>query len=245
MVDNIVRKPIGLVLLAAAHMVFGGPSPAKFTGTLGSNFTFHFRFNDPIINQSSRFGVYITGEKKIAEHRGQKGNLGGGVFDIYQNHSVLYRIEKLKQNDSGIYWASLFADKGLVTKSNKVQLSVQDGNRSVEVSPQPINKTITSGSPAPFSLYVVPVLVAPVVLLAAALPLLIWCLVKTKEKQQQPPPNSNPTVQETVAGSSTGPPPSLIYSVLDFAKRPPAALDTRPNDTEYAAVGYLTEKRRM
>ncbi|XP_053287069.1 uncharacterized protein LOC128448442 [Pleuronectes platessa] len=244
MVDNIVRKPIGLVLLATAHMVFSGPCQGRFNGTLGSSFTFRFRFNDAVINESSHFAVYIKDIKKIAEHLGHKGNLGGGGFNFDQNHSVLYHIEKLKQNDSGIYLATLFARDSIPKESNKVHLCVQDGNRSVEVSPQLINTT-NSGRPGPLSLHLVPVLLAPVVLLAAALPLLIWCLVRTKEKQQQQQQNSNSTVQETVAGSSTGPPPSLIYSVLDFAKRPPAALDTQPNDTEYAAVSYLTEKRRM
>ncbi|CAB1431235.1 unnamed protein product [Pleuronectes platessa] len=243
MVDNIVRKPIGLALLAMAHMVFSGPCQGKCNGTLGSRFIFRFRFNDAVIDESSHFAVYIEDDKKIAEHLGHKGNLGGGGFNFDQNHSVLYHIEKLKQNDSGIYWVSLFVDSR-TTKSNEVHLCVQDGNRSVAVSPQLINTT-NSGRPGPLSLHLVPVLLAPVVLLAAALPLLIWCLVRTKEKQQQQQQNSNSTVQETVAGSSTGPPPSLIYSVLDFAKRPPAALDTQPNDTEYAAVSYLTEKRRM
>ncbi|XP_047198743.1 uncharacterized protein LOC118120631 [Hippoglossus stenolepis] len=246
MVDNIVRRPIGLVLLATAHMVLNGPSqaPVEFTGTLGSSFTFHFRFNDTVINENSHFAVYITGQKKIAEHK-YKGNLG--VFTICQNTSVLYRIKKLKQNDSEMYWVSLFPESGPPRESNKVQLSVQDGNRSVTVSPRPINATTTEnpGSSGPFSSYLAPVLVAPVVLLAAVLPLLIWCLVRTKEKQQQPQQNSNPTVQEAVAGSNTGPPPSLIYSVLDFAKRPPAALGMKPNDTEYAAVSYLPDNRRM
>ncbi|XP_062252310.1 uncharacterized protein LOC133961256 isoform X2 [Platichthys flesus] len=243
MVDNIVRKPIGLVLLATALIVFSGPSQGKLNGTLGSSVTFRFEFNDAVINERSHLAVYKKDHKKIAEHLGHKGNLGGGVFVFNQNHSVWYHIKKLKQNDSGFYWASLFVDSR-TRNSKEVQLCVQDGNRSVEVSPQPINIT-NAGSPGPLSLHLIPVLLAPVVLLAAALPLLIWFVVRTKEKQQQPQQNSNSTVQETVAGSSTGPPPSLIYSVLDFAKRPPAALDTKPNDTEYAAVSYLTEKRRM
>lgn len=51
-------------------------------------------------------------------------------------------------------------------------------------------------------------------------------------------------LQETIEFNSTSP-PSVIYSVLDFHKRPSAVLEMNPNDTEYAAVSYLSEKRMM
>ncbi|XP_040896445.1 uncharacterized protein LOC121183439 isoform X2 [Toxotes jaculatrix] len=82
------------------------------------------------------------------------------------------------------------------------------------------------------------------VLLVAVLPWLIWCLVRTKDKQQ-PQQNSNPTGQERVGESSCVSSPSLVYSVLDFPKRPPAVLEHSSNDTEYAAVSYLPENRRV
>ncbi|XP_069377922.1 uncharacterized protein [Paralichthys olivaceus] len=236
MVDYIIRKPLGLVLLATAHMVFNGPSQAKLTGILGSNITLLFRFHDTFINESSHLAVYTTGQRKIAECSKSKCNL---ILEIYQNTSVLYHIKKLQLNGSGIYWASLFPGSGPTIESDKVQLLVQDGNGSVTVSPLPTNTTIfeNHGNSSVFSFHHIAILVAPVVLLAAALTLLIWCLVRTKEKQQ-PQQNSNHTVQETVAGSHTVPPPSLIYSVLDFARRPPAALDKSLDDTEYTAVTY-------
>ncbi|KAG7230670.1 hypothetical protein INR49_025387 [Caranx melampygus] len=64
------------------------------------------------------------------------------------------------------------------------------------------------------------------------------------DKHQQPQQqNSNPTLQETIEDSSGVPPPTLVYSVLDFPKRPSAVMEMNPNDTEYAAVSYLPESR--
>ncbi|KAK2835364.1 hypothetical protein Q5P01_015848 [Channa striata] len=249
MVDNFV-KPLGLVLIATAHMVFNGQSKAEvtgtvgLTGTLGSNITLIFTFNIAV-NANSHIAIYTSGEKKIAECRNCTGN---GVI-IPKNYSVMYHITNLTQNPSETYWASVFIDN-YPTESSKVQLDVREkktSTTSATVPPMPTNNTINenSGSSSFFSFHVVTVLVvSPVVLLAALLPCLIWCLLRTKEKQQQQSStqhNSNPTIQETIDNSINVPPPSLIYSVLDFPKRCSTVVEINPNDTEYAAVSYFTE----
>ncbi|XP_018528498.1 uncharacterized protein LOC108881154 [Lates calcarifer] len=244
MVDNIVTKPLGLVLIVTAHMVFNGPSQGQVTGILGQNVTLEFRFNDTVIHHNSNVAIYINGMKKIAECLKTSVCSGRGSISR-QNTYVVYNISKLTVSDSDIYWASLFRDSGL-KESDKVHLIVREENRTTTVPPAPTNATIIESTGSSFSFRIVTVLVvSPVVLLAAVLPL-IWCLVRTKDKKQQPSPqNCNPTVQETVEESNRVPPPSLVYSVLDFPKRPPAVLEMNPSDTEYAAVSYLAEKRWM
>ncbi|XP_040896444.1 uncharacterized protein LOC121183439 isoform X1 [Toxotes jaculatrix] len=247
MVDNTITKSLGLVLIATAHMVFNGPSQAEVIGIIGSNITLHFIFNNTKIDCRSHFVVYMSGYKKIAEYSNNPRCSGGGV-DIYPgNSSVQYHITNLTKNHSDIYWASLFMDTGIPPKSIKIKLIVQEENRRSTVPPKPANITNTkyNGSSSFFSYHSVTVLVvSPVVLLVAVLPWLIWCLVRTKDKQQ-PQQNSNPTGQERVGESSCVSSPSLVYSVLDFPKRPPAVLEHSSNDTEYAAVSYLPENRRV
>ncbi|XP_056233707.1 uncharacterized protein LOC130170457 [Seriola aureovittata] len=246
MVDNIVTKAVGLVLITTAHMISNGSSQAGVTGTLGSNITLQFRFNDTVLHRNSHFAVYVKGERKIYERKKAKACPGGCFLNIdLNNASVEYHITNLRLNHSDLYWVSLF-DSVPPIDSNKVQLIVKEENRSSTVPPLPTNITIIedSGSSSFFSFHNVIVLVVlPVVLLAAALPLLIWCLVITKEQQQPQQQNSNPTVQETSLESNRVPPPSLVYSILDFPKRPSPILGINPNDTEYAAVNYLPENR--
>ncbi|KAF3690770.1 hypothetical protein EXN66_Car006443 [Channa argus] len=247
MVD-IVFKPLGLVLIATAHMAFNGPSKAEVTGTrditgiLGSNITLIFTFINAVVRPNSYIAVYTHGHKKIAECKICSGK---GSFEIDpKNGSVSYHIANLKQNDSETYWASLFGSTP-PKESNKVRLYVREEKTSTTVPPMLTNDTIAenNGSSSSYSFHIVTVLVvSPVVLLAALLPWLIWCLLRTKDEQQQSSPrqNSNPTIQETVECNSV-PPPSLIYSVLDFPKRPSTVLEINQNDTEYAAVSYLSE----
>ncbi|XP_045905458.1 uncharacterized protein LOC123971007 [Micropterus dolomieu] len=239
MVDNIVTKPLGLVVIIAAHMVFNGPSRAEVTGLLSNNITLQFPFNVSISN-NSHFAVYID-SKKIAEYR--QGDRTG-VFDVYsKNTTVFYHITNLNLNDSGYYWASLFKE-GYAEESDKVQLIVREENRSSTVPPELNNNTTPENSERPsFSHIITVFVVSPVVLLAAIFPWLIWCLVRTQDKDQPPPQQtSNHTVQEIVEVSNNVPAPSVVYSVLDFPKRPSAVLEINPNDTEYAAVSYLPEK---
>ncbi|XP_049443692.1 uncharacterized protein LOC125895685 isoform X3 [Epinephelus fuscoguttatus] len=160
--------------------------------------------------------------------------------------SILHVIKNPKQ--SGIYWASLL-DSGLALESLRVQLTVEEKeHRNSTVSPKPNDITTNKdrGSPSFFSSHIVTVLVvSPVVLMAAVLPWLIWCLLRAKDTQQrQPEASPNPTVQETIEATNTVPAPPLVYSVLDFPKRPSAVLEINPSDTEYAAVSYLPENQQ-
>ena len=50
-------------------------------------------------------------------------------------------------------------------------------------------------------------------------------------------------MQETVDASVNVTPVTMVYSVLDFPKRSSAVSEVNSNDTEYAAVSYLPEKR--
>ncbi|XP_031163371.1 uncharacterized protein LOC116055497 [Sander lucioperca] len=244
MVDNIVSKPLGLVLIFIAHMVFNGTSRGEVTGILGNDTTLEFKFN---ISVTEYFAVYTTNHTKIAEYSKGKISSSGGDFDVNpKNTSVFFTITNLKLNHSRIYWVSLFTDSGLIIESKKVQLIVREENRSSTVTPKPNDTTKNKDSGSPSHIGVTVLVVSPVVLLAAALPLLIWCLVKSNDKQQPPSQqSSNPTVQETVEASYNVPAPPLVYSVLDFPKRSSAVLEINPGDTEYAAVNYLPEKRQV
>ncbi|KAK5869745.1 hypothetical protein PBY51_024440 [Eleginops maclovinus] len=60
-----MSKPLGLVLILTAHMVFSGPSPANVTGNLGDNITLEFLFNHEGLYKASLFGPsYITKDSK-------------------------------------------------------------------------------------------------------------------------------------------------------------------------------------
>ncbi|XP_037625113.1 uncharacterized protein LOC119488031 isoform X1 [Sebastes umbrosus] len=246
MVDNIVSKPFGLVLIVTAHLVFNGPTQAEVIGILGDRITFEFTFNK---NVTQKIAVY-TNNTKIAEYK--EGNIipREGDFYVYpKDTSVFVHIINLKLNHSGIYSASFFTDTSVIESNNKVQLIVREENRSSTDLPVTNDKPNNEdeGSPSISSHIVTVLVVLPVVLLAAVLPLLIWCLLRTNDERQQPPPqeNSNPTVQETIEASNNVPASQLVYSVLDFPKRPQTVLDINPNDTEYAAVSYLQEKRQV
>lgn len=93
---------------------------------MGTNISLQFTFNVSL-TKSSYFGVYVTDQKKIAEYILGKYT---DVFDIYpENSSVVWHIKNLKLNDSGSYWATII-ESGLAQESNKVQLMVQEGNKS-------------------------------------------------------------------------------------------------------------------
>ncbi|XP_028444147.1 uncharacterized protein LOC114562094 [Perca flavescens] len=244
MVDNIVSKSLGLVLIVTAHMVFNGTSRAEVTGILGNSISLEFKFN---INVTGHLAFYTNHTGKIAEYL--QGKISSSEGDFYvnpKNMSVFFHITNLKLNHSGIYWASMFMDSGPVIESNnREQLIVREENRSSTVPPKLNDTTTKKGSGSPSQIVITVLVVSPVVLLAAALPLLIWCLVKTNDTQQpSSQQSSNPTVQETVDASYNVPAPPLVYSVLDFPKRPSAVLEINPSDTEYAAVNYLPEKRQ-
>ncbi|XP_074490748.1 uncharacterized protein LOC141767394 isoform X2 [Sebastes fasciatus] len=201
------------------------------------------------MNVTQNVAIY-TNNTKIAQYTQGKSPLREGDFYVYLNNtSVVVDIINLKLSHSGIYSASLFTDTSVIESNNKVQLIVREDNRSTTDLPVTNDNTNNEegGRSSSFSHIVTVLVVLPVVLLAAVLPLLIWCLLRTNDEQQQPPPqeNSNPTVQETIEASNNVPASQLVYSVLDFPKRPQTVLDINPNDTEYAAVSYLQEKRQV
>lgn len=246
MVDNIVLKSLGLVLIITAHMVFNGLSRA-YTGLMGNNITLQFKFNVTVTEK--HLACYKEPQTKVAEYSKQRHFPEDGDIIIYPNKtSVFCHITNLKLNHSGIYWASLL-DSGLALESLRVQLTVEEKeHRNSTVSPKPNDITTNKdrGSPSFFSSHIVTVLVvSPVVLMAAVLPWLIWCLLRAKDTQQrQPEASPNPTVQETIEATNTVPARPLVYSVLDFPKRPSAVLEINPSDTEYAAVSYLPENQQ-
>ncbi|KAM9761614.1 uncharacterized protein ACNS7B_003992 [Menidia menidia] len=242
MVVNIVRKPLGFILIVSAHVIFNGHCQDWVRGISGKNISLQFTFNVSVTNES-KFAVYITGEKKITEYPTFR-----SCFDIYpQNSSVFYHISNLTLNNSELYWASLFDKSKPAEMSNKVYLTVQEDPKNPTDSSLPFTpKTGTaSGSSEFISNNTLAVLVVtPVMLLAVGLPFLLCCLIKTKDKQHEGPQrNSNPTVQESIEGSINAPGPSLIYSVLDFPKSPQAVVEFHPSDTEYASISYAPEKR--
>lgn len=242
MVDNIVTKLLALVLIAVAHMVFNVHSQAEVPGILGDNITLSFKFNTTL-TKNSHFGVYKIqlDSTKIAEfNNGSRGD----VFKVYpRNSSVSWHISNLTLNDNGSYFVSLYSPPRPPKESNRVLLIIREGNKSSTVPTIQSDTSIPEQSGSS-SLIVTVFVVSPVVLLVAVLLSFICCLVRAKGKQETPQQNSTPTVQETVEASTNVPGSSVVYSVLDFPKRPSAVLEMNPSDTEYAAVSYLQEKRQ-
>lgn len=242
MVGNIVTKLLGIIFIIVAHMAFNVQSQSKeVTGILGDNITLPFKF-DTTLQKNGHFGVYKnqSAKTKIAEY--QNAN-EGEVFKVHlENNSVSWRIINLTLSDNESYWVSLFGKSGLTKESNVVRLIIREGNRSstVPTMQTEISTTEKNGSS---SVIVTVLVVSPVVLLVAVLLCLICCLVRAKDKQETPQQNSTPTVQETIDSSTNVPVSSVVYSVLDFPKRPSAVLEMNSSDTEYAAVSYLQEKR--
>ncbi|XP_029939942.1 uncharacterized protein LOC115382344 [Salarias fasciatus] len=238
MVDVFVSKQLGLVLIITAQMIFIGQGHEQVNGFIGSSITLQFTFNVNITN--TRIGVYF-----VEKHTKINDNVDcSSCFDIYpHNSTVFYHITNLtKQNK--VYYASLLRSE-LVIDSNKVRLIVQEETKSTTVSQTPTNSVISQDeeSSSFFSSHsFILLVVVPAVLLAAALPLLIFCFEKTKVKKQQEQQTSNPTLQETIEVSSL-PASSLVYSVLDFPKRPPTVVEMSSSDTDYAVVSCLPEQR--
>ncbi|XP_063747209.1 uncharacterized protein LOC134869482 isoform X2 [Eleginops maclovinus] len=247
MVNNIMSKPLGLVLILTAHMVFSGPSPANVTGNLGDNITLEFLFNVSVTQSITVHKKTETThvEQKIAGY--SNGKSEGNLTVFPKNMSVCLEITNLNQKHEGLYKASLFGPSYITKDSKWIQLIVKENYRSSSVSPKtttnPSNEL--SGSTWLASEFVTVFVVSSVVLLAAVLPLLIWFLLTNKDKQPETPQqSSNPTAQETVGESSGVPAPPLVYSVLDFPKRTSAVIEMNSSETEYAAISYLPDKRQ-
>uniref|UniRef100_A0A096LQ31 Immunoglobulin subtype domain-containing protein n=1 Tax=Poecilia formosa TaxID=48698 RepID=A0A096LQ31_POEFO len=248
MVENGFTKPLGLVLIVTAHMVFYDPSHADVIGIVGQNISLHFKFNKTITDKSHII-VYKCPDKeiKISEYPYYKNE-----FKIYpEDSSIHFHITNLSLNHSETYWAILVIDLITTLSKNKVKLIVQEDNLTTTVAPtvppetSTFTKTSSNGSSSFFSSQIVTVIVvSPFLLLAALLPFLVICLPKTKDQTQEGPQRSStPTTQETVEVSVSTTDQSLVYSVLDFPKRPSSAVELGSNETEYATVSYLPEKK--
>ncbi|XP_007541167.1 uncharacterized protein LOC103129877 [Poecilia formosa] len=244
MVENGFTKPLGLVLIVTAHMVFYDPSHADVIGIVGQNISLHFKFNKTITDKSHII-VYKCPDKeiKISEYPYYKNE-----FKIYpEDSSIHFHITNLSLNHSETYWAILVIDLITTLSKNKVKLIVQEDNLTTTVPPETstFTKTSSNGSSSFFSSQIVTVIVvSPFLLLAALLPFLVICLPKTKDQTQEGPQRSStPTTQETVEVSVSTTDQSLVYSVLDFPKRPSSAVELGSNETEYATVSYLPEKK--
>ncbi|XP_036067420.1 uncharacterized protein LOC112150336 isoform X2 [Oryzias melastigma] len=239
MICNFFIKLTGLVLIVTAHKVLNVASHTDVIGMLGKDVTLQFIFNcsECNITKNRYFGVYTTGEHKISEYPHCK------CLNIYpKNYTVLYNIKNLTMNHSKIYWISLFDDHKPPTLSNKVKLIIQEDNNT-SVPPVTTHST-TPPSHGSSSHVVILLVVTPVALFAVVLLFSICCLLRTRDRGDDSPQRlSNPTVQEVIEDYSTLPGPSVIYSVLDFPKRPPTVVEFDPNDTEYAHVSYTPDHR--
>ncbi|XP_054906130.1 uncharacterized protein LOC129372694 isoform X2 [Poeciliopsis prolifica] len=243
MVENSLAKPLGLVLILTAHMVFCDSSHADVTGIVGQNISLHFKFNTTITYKSN-FVVYkcLGKEEKISEYPNYKNE-----FEIYpENSSIQYHMANLNLNQSETYWAISVIDLK-TTHSNKVKLIVREENPTTAVPPETstFTKTTNNGSSSFSSSQIVTVIVvSPFLLLVALLPFLVICLPKPKDQPQERPQRfSTATTQDTVEVTISTTDHSLVYSVLDFPKRPPSSVELGSNETEYATVSYLPEKK--
>ncbi|XP_008404977.1 uncharacterized protein LOC103463424 [Poecilia reticulata] len=244
MVENGFAKPLGLVLIVTAHVVFYDPSHADVIGIVGQNISLHFKFNTTVTDKS-HIAVYKCLEKeiKISEYPNYKNE-----FKIHpEDSSIQFHITNLSLNHSETYWAILVVDLIKTHSKNEVKLIVQEDNLTTTVPPETstFTKTTSNGSSSFFSSQIVTVIVvSPFLLLAALLPFLVICLPKAKDQTQEGPQRSStPTTQETVEVSISTTDQSLVYSVLDFPKRPSSAVELGSNETEYATVSYLPEKK--
>ncbi|XP_043985797.1 uncharacterized protein LOC122838856 isoform X2 [Gambusia affinis] len=208
MVENGFAKPLGLVLIVTAHMVFSDPSHAVVIGTVGQNISLHFKFNANITDESNIAVYKCLGEqRKISEYPIFKNE-----FKIYpEDSSIHFHITNLSLNHSETYWAILVINLSKIHSKNEVKLIVQEENLTTT---------------------------------AALLPFVVICLPKPKDQTQEGHQrSSSPTTQETVEVTVSTTDQSLVYSVLDFPKRPPSAVELGSKETEYATVSYLPEKK--
>nr|XP_061831966.1 uncharacterized protein LOC133616563 [Nerophis lumbriciformis] len=242
MVREIVTKPLEFVLMITMHMVVTGPGQAEVTGILGQNVTLQFRFNQTIITKRSHFAVYTTGPKKMAEWFPQKGC--STCFGLYlDNSSARYQITNLTHGHTGTYWATLFTKSGLARPSSSVHLLVLEEDSHDTISHVEENRGTTKHTPRtshlPFSDPVIAIpVVSLVVLLAAVLPCLFWCCVRTRGTKVgaffRADVNADGNSQPSTQAPPAAPEPTFVYSVLDFPKRLPTPLKDKP--TEYCRV---------
>ncbi|XP_034036726.1 uncharacterized protein LOC117519530 [Thalassophryne amazonica] len=244
--DGAMTKPLGFCLIVTAHMLHNGCShQTDVIGILNKNIILEFQFQN--FTDISTSSVYTEHTRKIADCTKDKNCSGSNTCVFNHVHAaVFYCIMNLTDNHSKIYWATLFPKSGEMKHSNHIHLIIREDNTTSRGAPVPQNNTSNGENEGSNAFLVDISFVAAISFLAflvALLPWFIWCLVKNKEHHQQQIPN--PILQETVVASINLPAPSPIYSILDFPKRPHAALEIQPTETEYAAVSHLPKKRRL
>ncbi|XP_054646913.1 uncharacterized protein LOC129189333 isoform X1 [Dunckerocampus dactyliophorus] len=244
MVEEIVTKRLGLVLMITTHMVISGPGQAEVTGIVSHNVTLQFTFNDAI-TAKSHFAVYTTGPQKMAECSPRKGcSTGKRGFDLYfDNSSVLCQITNLTQGHTGTYWATLFTEGGQTRPSPSVHLIVQEENSHDTNSHEQENSTTTKYQPRESSpLFFGPIfavlVVSLVVLLAATLPCFFWRCVRARDCSAEE--NSQPATQVPPAV----PEPTFVYSVMDFPMRQATHLKEKPIGTYYCSIRYHPNQKK-
>ncbi|XP_078141885.1 uncharacterized protein LOC144539799 [Centroberyx gerrardi] len=245
MVHYTASKPLGLVLIVTARMVFSGPSRTEVTGFLGDRIFLQFKVENMPNTSIISVGLYKN-TVKIHECPSHRNCSGSHVCAFHKTTvSAFYCIGNLTLGDSGNYLATFFNRRGIPTASNEISLIVRVPSTNSTVPPTAANSTDTTAeeilSPTDFSSLFFSVLgLSAAVLMVALLSWLIWSFKRTKEQQQQDP---NPTVQGTAEASSRVPAAPLVYSVLDFPKRGQAGVEIQPRDTEYAAISYPTHSQ--
>ncbi|XP_054646917.1 uncharacterized protein LOC129189333 isoform X2 [Dunckerocampus dactyliophorus] len=217
MVEEIVTKRLGLVLMITTHMVISGPGQAEVTGIVSHNVTLQFTFNDAI-TAKSHFAVYTTGPQKMAECSPRKGH-------------------------TGTYWATLFTEGGQTRPSPSVHLIVQEENSHDTNSHEQENSTTTKYQPRESSpLFFGPIfavlVVSLVVLLAATLPCFFWRCVRARDCSAEE--NSQPATQVPPAV----PEPTFVYSVMDFPMRQATHLKEKPIGTYYCSIRYHPNQKK-
>ncbi|KAM4629123.1 uncharacterized protein ACJ7VT_001502 [Polymixia lowei] len=248
MVDYIMSEPLRVVLIITAQMVFNGHSNAeKLIQTEGDNINLLFTFTDFNSTSVKSAGLYINEDKiKDCLVNASCDDCAFNKTDV----SVSYCIKNVTLNNNGIYSVYLFMVNGDYLKhSDNKSLTVQKGNSNTvapTADPATASTQGASGNSSPaWPVALLVVLLGSTVLLAAVFfSWFIWGLMKNTDQQQQ-----DTTKAETVEASNTVPACSLVYSVLDFPRRPQEGAEAsqprgerRLSDTEYTAVTFTTQR---
>nr|XP_057928947.1 uncharacterized protein LOC131129409 [Doryrhamphus excisus] len=238
MLEENVTKRFGLVLMITTQMVISGWGQVEVKGVVSRNVTLRFVLNDSVTTKS-HFAVYTTGSQKMAECFPRKGCFPGKPgFDLYVgNFSVLCRITNVTQGHAGIYWVTLFTERGRTRRSPSVHLVVREEDGHDTNSHKQENSTTTKSvlqeRPGPFLGPIIAVIVVSlVVLLAATLACFLWHRIQARDRSaegnSQPSPQVPPAVPET----------TFVYSVLDFPMRQATPDKDEPKRTNYCSIRY-------
>ncbi|XP_056132811.1 uncharacterized protein LOC130109866 [Lampris incognitus] len=251
MVDYTTSRPLALVLISTAHMVFTGLSLGEVrNGYQGSNITLEFRFQNISGTSIKSAGLYRNDTQKINECPLESMCSESHVC-VFNRHTTLafYCIANLTFEHNGNYWVTLFMKSSGAQKvqSNSISLIVHKQKRWSTVSPPTANTTeseTTGKMPErAFPLHYLMLLgVLAIAILAGSL---TWFIRRHRRNTEQRHHDPNPTVQVREEASHPAPAMSPVYSVLDLPKRPQGVVDTsqqrvdvEPSDTEYAVIAF-------